>query len=123
MLLRRDVMVGFLGLSSASAAACTLLAPEWWTGWGRTRFASDAEWSEGTDETVEAEAEGEAAALDAVLGEFVLVGAAMVGAALHCGAMEWMVGGWTGRRAGGRAGVGLGRVFGDARVSRARSPE
>jgi len=93
MLLRRDVIVGFLGLSSASAAACTLLAPEWWTGWGRTRFASDAEWSEGAEETVEAEADGEAAVLEAALGGFVVVGAAMVGGRLHCGAVMWAVGG------------------------------
>jgi len=85
MLLRRDVIVGFLGFSSASAAACTLLAPEWLTAWGRTRFASDCECSEGTEETVEAEADGEAAALDVALGVLVLVGAAMVPAALGAG--------------------------------------
>ena len=88
MLLRRDVIVGFLGLSSASAAACTLLAPEWlWTGavgvtgvtgaagWGRARLVSGCECS---DETVEAEAEGEPADLAMVLERVLVVGAAMV---------------------------------------------
>jgi hypothetical protein len=75
MLLRRDVMVGFLGFSSASAAACTLLAPEWWTtGWGRGGIVSGCEC---TDEAVEAEAEGEPAGLAAVAGGLLVVGAAM----------------------------------------------
>jgi hypothetical protein len=77
MLLRRDVMVGFLGLSRASAAACTLLAPEWLTaGCGRAWRVSGCEW---TEEAVEAEAEadGEPADLAAVLGGLLVVGAAM----------------------------------------------
>jgi hypothetical protein len=68
-------MVGFLGFSSASAAACTLLAPEWLTtGWGRAGMVSGCEW---TEEAVEAEADGEAADLTAVLGGWFVVGAAM----------------------------------------------
>lgn len=87
MLLMRDVMVGFLGLSSASAAACTLLAPEWLTvgvglagatgltACGRARSVSGWEW---TDDAVEAETGGEPAGLAVVVGGFVVVGAAMV---------------------------------------------
>jgi len=103
MLLRRDVMVGFLGLSSASAAACTLLAPDWLTtGWGRTTVVSGCEW---TEEAVEAEADGEPADLSAVLGGLLVVGAAMfpafrlslAGAARKwCGSFLWGI--WVWRR-------------------------
>jgi hypothetical protein len=87
ILLRREVMVGFFGLSRASAAACTLLAPEWltgvtwWTGWGRARFVSGCEC---TEEAVEAEAAGEPAVL-VVLGGLPLVGAAIVPCFLYSG--------------------------------------
>jgi hypothetical protein len=78
MLLRRDVMVGFLGLRRASAAACTPLAPEWYTTGGDRGGASGKECS---DEAVEAVAEGAAAGFAVVaapLGGVLLAGAAMM---------------------------------------------
>jgi hypothetical protein len=75
MLLRRDVMVGFFGLRRASAAACTPLAPEWYTTGGETTVASGMECS---DEAVEGVAEGAAGFAVAPLGGVVLAGAAMM---------------------------------------------
>jgi hypothetical protein len=74
MLLRRDVMVGFFGFKRASAAACTLLAPEVLTACGRAGTVSDCEC---TEEAVEAEADVDAVGLPAVLGGLLFAGAAM----------------------------------------------
>lgn len=67
-------MVGFLGFSSASAAACTLLAPEWVTTGGREEMFSGIECS---DDAVDADAAGEPPDLPAALAGLLLVGAAM----------------------------------------------
>lgn len=67
-------MVGFFGFKSASAAACTPCAPDWWTAGGGRAVASGMECS---DEAVEAEAEGEEAGFEVPLGGLLVVGAAM----------------------------------------------
>jgi hypothetical protein len=74
MLLRRDVMVGFLGFNSASAAACTLLAPEWRTACGSAGIVSACEC---TEDAVEPDADGDTAGLPVVLGGLLLAGAAI----------------------------------------------
>jgi hypothetical protein len=80
MLLRRDVIVGFFGLSKASAEAWRLLTPpvECWVV-GKGEMASGCECREEAVEGV-AEALGETAGLDtaAAPGEVLLAGAAMV---------------------------------------------
>jgi hypothetical protein len=80
MLLRRDVIVGFFGLSKASAEAWRLLTTptECWAV-GRGEMASGCECREEAVEGV-AEALGETAGLDAAAapGEVLLAGAAMV---------------------------------------------
>lgn len=73
MLLRRDVMVGFFGFSRASAAACTLLAPEDW-GRGERAVASA---NECTEEAVEPVADREAAGFEVAPEELLLAGAAI----------------------------------------------
>lgn len=69
-------MVGFFGLSRASAAAWTLLAPWCCTGWGSGETASGCECS---DDALDEGADGEPAGLPAVPGVVVVfAGAAMV---------------------------------------------
>jgi hypothetical protein len=75
ILLRRDVIVGFLGLRRASAAACRLLLPECCAA-GRGVMASGCECTEEAVEVV-AEADGEATGFEVAPGELLLTGAAM----------------------------------------------
>jgi hypothetical protein len=95
MLLRRDVMVGFFGFRTASAAACRLLLPEcWWTLLGKAVATSCCEC---TDDAVEtgADAPGEAAGFEDAPGEGLLAVAAMVVAFSCAGGGSRRVGQWT----------------------------
>lgn len=96
-------MVGFLGLSRASAAAWTLLAPEWFTTLGGSAMASGCECS---DEAVEVVAEGDATDLGVAPGEALLAGAAIL-----VGEIGIRRGVWRASRSkyGAEGGVGLRR--------------